>query len=1536
MLSIWFSENLDFLLFLHGIIMLLIAAVLYKPCEKKRFLRPDFYIQIFAFGMCISQWINIIIYFFPGKQFLYFSGVISFSFSFFILLLYSMIFVSGRLKIVGVIYVLIVVILSAGLSVNRWHNSGYFSLHQVLAFPASLSAAYVIFRYALKSDNEKKKGLLLASISMFLYSITWIISMPFEYFISVTADGVDPLIHYYYPNAVQVVASAGLLAGLSKIKSIQASDRRYQLGKCFFLTIFITVLAVSFFAASWRGKIADTAIKNEILLHARAVANAIMPERVPNLKFSPDDINNPDFILTRNQMISYGYYSGLKSIYSFTMINGRLVFGPENIEENSSMASPPGTVYLEPHGDFIKVFRDALPGVIGPYKDEYGIFIAGYAPVIDPRSGKVLMVVGIDFSAADWKKEVSAARLIVFIITFIFILAISVMGVMLVIRREKWSNSKSFAVRQLETFYIFSAGFFLSILIFSIFNDYENRKAESDFIPLSDSVAGVIRENIMNLNYDIENLGRFFKSSENVSRDEFSSFVSEMRYSPVKERGWYPLVKKGSLLSYPLLYIETSLDSGRKQGYDLRSTREGRNGIDNSLGTGMTSLLNYEINRRSSSGGKLMTVVFPVFKYNKSLKGFLSLTADIDLVLSYSMSFSKSRNLYLDAGIIDITALDHEEGLALYSERGTGDAKGSFYMQAVYPVFIFDRVLGIKIFSTEGYNKTHLSNTGVMGGVSALMLTMAVTLLSGYLRRREYSLEDKVRERTKELSESEERFRTLHEASFGGIAIHDNGIILECNEGLAKLTGYSVPELIGINGLLLLDPEWRDFVLEKIKSGYDQPYDAAGLKKDGTVYPLEISGRNIPYHGKLVRVTEFRDITERKHNEELLKQQREELEATNEELQATMEEFEAMNSELVDANHQLLESEEKFSKAFSINPAVMSISTIDTGKFVEVNDTFLNFFGYRKEDVIGKTIKELDFYIDHRQRDLIIDYIKNDGFVRNLEVGVKDAKGERRLGLLSADYIIIQDEKYLITVVTDITERKRMEEAIRFSEKKYRLLFETAVDAIFLVENNLFIDCNAKAEAMFGCTRDEIIGETPEVFSPEYQPDGSLSKDLSRARLVLAYEGVPQFFEWTHCTITGEPFDAEVSLTSFIMEDRKFMIAIVRDISERKRIELRLSHLQKMDAIGQLAGGVAHDFNNQLSGILGYAEILSKKLGDSALKKYSDGIISVAMRSADLTKKLLAFARKGQFQRVQVNLHLLIDETIEMLKHSIDRRINIIRKFNSTVPMVTGDPPQLQNALLNLGLNARDAMQNGGTLTYETEDVYIEASMKKVQMMDITEGRYVIISVSDTGAGMSDTVKAHLFEPFFTTKDSGKGTGMGLASVYGTVKNHSGSISVYSEEGYGSTFKIYLPVSGDFDTDSGILQNEDKPDIPPQRILVVDDEDVVRNVLSEMLIDMGHSVIEAVNGADGLSIYREKWRYIDIVIIDMIMPEMNGRDAFAEMKKVNPDIKAILSSGFSLDGASQSMMAEGVRGFVHKPYRQNELITTISEILKFI
>ncbi|HPJ33992.1 MAG TPA: PAS domain S-box protein [Spirochaetota bacterium] len=1404
----WLTDNIDVILFMHAVTMLLFAGILYRPGHGFRFSNPEFNLQLFALGISLNQWIAIIIYLFPGKNYLYLPGIIIVSISFLALFFYSLAAFPQWLRKTAVFYVIVAAAAAFFISATSGYRMGYSFIYYTLAFPISLGTSFTLFRYGWKSADIKKTGWFIAALSFFLYAVSWFITTPFEFCLASLTGNSGGSLYPCYVATFQTVSAMGILAGFYILKNFNKDGKRYLQERYIFPLLMLSVFILSCYFVSWRSEIAGGEIKNRILSHARAVANAVNPEIVTRLRFSSLDRSNPAFILIRNQMISFGRYSGVDFLYSFTLKDGKLVFGPENIDENDSMASPPGTVYLKPHPDFKKVFNEALPGVIGPYKDEYGTFISGYAPVIDPRSGAVLLVTAIDYPADRWWRAISVVRINVLVTAFIIISAIMFMNILLVMRRLIWNKSNLFAVRQLETFFILGSGILLSLFIFFLFNDSERRRNINNFIPIADSVAGVIRENLFNIGYDLENLSKLFESSEYVTGDEFRIYVHEMRFNPVKARAWYPRIrgsgKKGD--SYLLLYEESSIFK-KREVYSLSSSSEGKSTINNSLNTGMAAFFRYT-GEDGNKAGKFMTVIRPVYKNERELRGFVSSISDLGLLLDYSMSFSRSRNLKLEAEIIDITLPGEEISLARNSSND-GAGVEIFYesiFNEVYPVFICDRVLGIRINPCEGYYKDHIGNTGIMGGVSTLMLAIAVAILSGYLRRREYTLEDEVQARTKELSESRERFRALHEASFGGISIHNKGIMLECNEGLARMTGYTVDELNGMDGLLLIEPSWRDFVMDKILSGYEKSYDVEGIRKDGSVYPLEIQGKNIPYHGTMVRVTEFRDITERKRNEELLKNQRVELERANEQLQAEMEEFEAMNGELIDMNQQLVESEDKFSKAFSINPSIMMISSLEDGNIFEVNSAFLQTFGYEKEDVAGKSIFELDLFVDIGQRDLALDFIRKDGLVRNMEVEVKTSNGERRYGLFSADYIVIHDVKYMLTVMIDITERKQN--------------------------------------------------------------------------------------------------------------------------------EISLSHMQKMDAIGQLAGGVAHDFNNHLSGILGYAEILSMKLKDNSLKKYSDGIISVAMRSADLIKKLLAFARKGQFQLMNVDMHHIIDETIEILKHSIDRRITIVKKYNSEETLVSGDPSQLQNVLLNIGLNARDAMPAGGKLFFETREVVFNKDMPRVQLMDILEGDYISISVTDTGIGMDEEVKSHLFEPFFTTKESGKGTGMGLASVYGTIKNHNGSVSVYSEPGEGTTFRIYLPVLKGYNEKRKKTVSLDVPDIPPQRVLIIDDEDVVRGVLSEMLDGMGHSVYEASNGAEGVALYKENWREIDIVIVDMIMPRMNGRDAFLEMKKVNPDIRAILSSGFSLDEESQSMLTEGVMGFIHKPYRTDELMEKMAEIIK--
>ena len=393
------------------------------------------------------------------------------------------------------------------------------------------------------------------------------------------------------------------------------------------------------------------------------------------------------------------------------------------------------------------------------------------------------------------------------------------------------------------------------------------------------------------------------------------------------------------------------------------------------------------------------------------------------------------------------------------------------------------------------------------------------------------------------------------------------------------------------------------------------------------------------------------------------------------------------------------------------------------------------------------------------------------------------------------------------------------------------------------------------------------------------------------------------------------------------------------DISAQKHAEValrktqeQLNQSQKMDAIGKLAGGVAHDFNNQLNVMMGYAEMLAQRMTDPKLKRFAENIVTSAHRSGDLTKKLLAFSRKGQHQAVPMSIHVILTETAEMLERTIDKRIAIKTVLNAEEDVISGDPSQVQNAFLNLAVNARDAMPEGGEVEISTENVYLDSAGLAQHSGEAIPGDYLRICIRDTGTGMSDEVKRHLFEPFFTTKPVGKGTGMGLASVFGTVKNHKGLINVYSEVGHGTEFKIYLPMAEQ--TSAAAVTRAKLPKIAKNlRILLVEDEDILREMFREMLRLGEHDITEAENGRKALDVYRQDWKKIDLVILDMIMPEMNGPDTFRAMKKINPKIIALLSTGFSLNTEVQSVLDEGVRGFIQKPFMPDDILSLITKVM---
>lgn len=407
-------------------------------------------------------------------------------------------------------------------------------------------------------------------------------------------------------------------------------------------------------------------------------------------------------------------------------------------------------------------------------------------------------------------------------------------------------------------------------------------------------------------------------------------------------------------------------------------------------------------------------------------------------------------------------------------------------------------------------------------------------------------------------------------------------------------------------------------------------------------------------------------------------------------------------------------------------------------------------------------------------------------------------------------------------------------------------------------------------------------------------------------------------------------YDIEATVNP--VRDSKGKIAsyvwVERDVTQERHLSEQLRQSQKMEAIGTLAGGIAHDFNNLLSGILGYSGLLKLHAESRSQVLQSAEIIErTALRAAELTQKLLGFARRGKHKNVAVNIHRAIDDCIELLSRTIDKRIEIVRRFEAPRDKVMGDPTQMEQILLNLAINARDAIEDRGRITFST-------SIQEVVAGDVETaepGFYLVASVSDSGCGIPAEIRSRVFEPFFTTKENGKGTGMGLAMVYGIVKNHGGTIRLETEPGKGTTFHCYLPLANQS------VREEVTPTVPMVRgsgkILVVDDEELLRDVACKLLKHLGYQVVTAADGLQACEYYQEHQREVDLVIVDMIMPKVGGAECFRNLKRINPEVRAVLSTGYSLNDTAQQLLDEGMVGFIQKPYQLSQLSEVMAKAL---
>jgi len=881
---------------------------------------------------------------------------------------------------------------------------------------------------------------------------------------------------------------------------------------------------------------------------------------------------------------------------------------------------------------------------------------------------------------------------------------------------------------------------------------------------------------------------------------------------------------------------------------------------------------------------------------------------------------------------------------------------------------------------------------------------------------------------------SERRFRAIFENAGDAILVTDVNGVLDCNTRALELFECTREAIIGPYSEWLSPPLQPDGTpstsaaiarMEAALRGETQSFEWTHCRLDGTPFDAEITLNRVATGQGYVLHTIIRDVTDRRR-----------------------------------AERALLESEAKFRALFE--NAGDAIFLIDDDTFVECNSRALEMFGGRREDIVGRHPGRLS---PELQPDGLPSLEKAHRVIAGALGGVPQffewchsrIDGTPFDVEVTLNRLFTQEGYVVLAIVRDVTERKRAERALQESEARFRALFDNAGDAIVVIDGDVLVDCNSKTLEVFGCARDDIIGHSVMDFSPASQPDGTESAQAAAVRAKAALQGTPQFFEWQHRKTDGTLFDAEVSLSRVGTGQGHLVQGVIRDVTERRRIEqeLRESELrfrtvfdlapmailvtdtegryvdanltacrhaglplerligrrlsdvlvfdaqdymeqmvaelglkgalenrevtltrraddtrldilfsaapitvagrelvlsaaidvtqqnrleeqlrqsQKMEAIGQLAGGVAHDFNNILQAILGYTDMV---LGDLSPEEphYAPltQVYRAGERAAGLTQQLLAFSRRQLLQLAPVDLNHVVEDLMRMVRRLIGEDIELMLMPGHELWPVSADRGQLEQVLMNLCVNARDAMPEGGRLTIETRNV--EVDQRFCEAHDWAKpGRYVLLNVSDSGTGMDAATLGQIFDPFFSTKGPGKGTGLGLAMVYGIIRQHDGMVQVYSEPGAGTTFHVYIPTSEE-SCEAALTETEEAVVGGTETILLAEDSEQARLLIEQILWQAGYRVLVAADGEEALELYRRHGEEVDLLLLDVVMPRVGGRAAFDQIRRSRPDARCVFVSGYS-EGAVHTdfILDEGLQ-LVQKPYHRNDLLRTVRQVL---
>ncbi|MDD4018720.1 MAG: PAS domain-containing protein [Kiritimatiellae bacterium] len=1380
-----------------------------------------------------------------------------------------------------------------------------------------------------------------------------------------------------------------------------SENNHSRLSKSYLIGLILScvfVLAAGVWQMSRIANLADQYAREKLLMTAASLTQTITPEVITALSFSEADRQNPLFQRLNRQFAAASEHLGLAGVFTVIRREGQFVFGPGSCHEGEGIRkdSMPGTPYFKPPPQMANAFVTCQPQVTPFYSDEYGTFISVFVPIIEPQTGEAVLTVGIDLHVKQWQRLIRYARNVplFFTLLILFLLATGFSAIAL---RTRLSEPSRWRLRYAEAF--LCAAVMLTLTVATVWRVWfgETHGRETSFAALAQQQASSITQELCGMQSRLGSLRQMFKANGNVSREAFASYAASFTSDyAVQAALWAPAVASNAVtrfeaetrasglpdyrvwqtreqgmrvpatgrpVFYPVRYIEPQNRYGQALGYDLGSESVRTAALQKALRTSLMT---------ATSPEKIFSLTNHPFGFlaihataAQTQTGVVAIAIRADSLVSIPMYRAlPSQGLTTDLFqltdrqtplFLATSAHSHPTDPPCWTEHDEG-----LHFKA--PIFVFGRTYAVVIHVSPAWLSAHTLRDTTTVAIAGLLLSTLLTAFVVFLSNRRIALEREVGNRIAELKVARDNLQNILSAAPVAMMVVDRDTRIltangraehlfqshacdcmnrECGVFLNCAHRHNDPRGCGYSRDCANCPLRR--AISSVADGGANVYDchmethveSAGKTK---TFHLRFSVAPVLINNRQRIIVAIHDITSWYRTEQLYQT-----------LFSEMHYGFTLSELIIGGQQNPIDFEWR-----AANPACERITGIPV-KFLK-GKTVLKTFPDFPPDLIAAYTRvvqtgeasHFSFFFPNLGKHLEGTLFRPaPGQVACIFDDVTDRKRIEEQARSSAEEtnrLLNETRAAQHDLMIAVEEQKCADEALIHERNLLYALMDNLPDRIYFKDTESRFQKISKAHAVsLGlASPEDAVGKTDADFKPANEAERTRATEQA-----IIKTGQPLLGQ-VEQKQTADGKTQWVSASKAPIKDQAGrvvgIVGISRDITHEIELQQQLQQASKMDAIGRLAGGVAHDFNNLLQAILGFTEILIAGVCEQD-PQYDDlkQIERAAKRAADLTHQLLAFSRKQLVQPQVLDLNHIIVSTEKMLRRLLGEDIEIVQLLDPNTQPICADPNQIEQIIINLAVNSRDAIQNGGRISFTTGTV--ELTSADIDMIpESLTGTFTCLSVSDTGTGISQEQLSHLFEPFFTTKSQGKGTGLGLSVIYGIVKQNGGWINVYSQLGQGTTFKVYLPVYQSSGTSSPLTRHApDTPPPPPETlpglgktILLVEDEIGVRSLATLVLQSSGFKVTACEDAQSAKTVFTRTPNQFDLLFSDVVLPGQNGIELAIELHGMRPELPVLLCSGYADDRVRwASIEKEGFR-FITKPYPTATLLRAVHEALQTV